>query len=143
MLSALQRMAIHYNNAVSSTAHGDTLQQCCLLYSAWQYITTMLSALQRMAIHYNNAVCSTAHGDTLQQCSVHNTLVRNEMKDVSSTYYLNTRMAQQGKLQNISISMADAPSEIKAADIQSTSKAHCECCHLPDTFPCENVYKSV
>jgi len=50
-------------------------------------------------------------------------------------------MKQQGKPQNISISMAGAPSEFKAADIQSTSKAHYQCSHLPDTFPCENTYK--
>jgi len=36
-------------------------------------------------------------------------------------------MTQHGKPQNISISMAGAPSEFKATDIQSTSKAHYKC----------------
>jgi hypothetical protein len=64
------------------------------------------------------------HGHTLQQCSVHDKSVRNEVKDVISTYYLNNCTAQQGKPQNIAISMAGAPSKIKAGDIQGTSKAH-------------------
>ena len=37
--------------------------------------------------------------------------------------------------------MAGAPSEFKAANIQSTSKARYQCSDLPDTFPCENMYK--
>ena len=52
-------------------------------------------------------------------------------------------MPQQGKPQNISISMAGAPSEFKAADIQSASNAHYQCPQLPDTFSCENMYKIV